>query len=139
VPEDGVEIRGADLVFNRLRRLEEKARDTRAVARRAGSYMLKETDRTFEAGGRPRWKRLAPSTVKQRGSSGPILQRSRELRRGFQIQYLAGGGFRITNRVFYFRFHQLGTKRVAQRKMLVFRAENRREIGSLFRRHFADR
>jgi len=59
----------------------------RAAALRVGGAMLEQArDAAFAAEG-PGWAPLAESTVRQRGSAHPILQRSGSYRRSFVASY----------------------------------------------------
>jgi phage virion morphogenesis protein len=64
-------------------------------------------------GGSNKWKKLAPSTVKRRGNSGPILAVSADLRNSISAQ-AHGGGVTIGTNVPYARAHQFGTDKAGR-------------------------
>lgn len=95
-----------------LKRLAAAGRDLSPAMRQAAGIMHDAIEENFEQEGRPRWKSLAASTLRQRakeGSTGKILQRSGNLARSITRQSDATSAVVGTNLI-YARIHQLGGK-----------------------------
>ena len=101
-----------------------------------GIQMQKSTDKTFKEEGRPKWTDLAESTKRQR-RKGPratrkvmILQDTGQLKRSITYEVkrpsiIRWGPSRIAP---YGIFHQLGTRKMPQRKFLGMYPEDQRRI-----------
>lgn len=86
------------------------------------------------------WAPLKPSTVSQRVALGfpgtrPILVRTGRLKRGFRIQRILPDELTITNKVPYGVFHQLGTDRIPQRKVMGFSNKSLKAIEQILKNH----
>lgn len=95
-----------------LRRLIASGRDTTPAMRSASGIMHDAVEENFEEEGRPKWKSLAASTLRQRakeGSTGKILQRRGNLARSITRHYDAESAIVGSNLV-YAAIHQLGGK-----------------------------
>jgi len=93
-----------------LRRLIASSRDLTPAMRRAAGIMADAVEENFEQEGRPKWKSLAASTLRQRakeGSTGKILQRRGNLARSITRHFDAESAVVGTNLV-YAAIHQLG-------------------------------
>lgn len=71
------------------------------------------------------WQKLAESTKKQRkklgyGASRPILERTGKLKNGFRITKSNDDEGVIENNVSYAKYHQTGTKKMPQRRIMGF-------------------
>jgi phage virion morphogenesis protein len=62
-----------------LERLIHANTDLAPLMRSIKGFMLDRVEENFAQEGRPKWAPLSPVTVKRRGNSGPILQRSGQL------------------------------------------------------------
>jgi len=119
----------------------EKTSDWRPVFDDFGPHVLKSIDKNFQAQGRPRrWARLKPNTIRERirlgFGRGPILQRTRRLRKGFR--YKSGARtFRVTNTQKYFPYHQYGSPKtnLPARKMIVLHATDKATFTKIARKH----
>ena len=104
------------------------------------SIVIPSIRRNFEVGGRPKWKPLSPSTVRQRGSSRPILIRSGTLqKKATQINiwrveatkmYVDG----LDKRVKYAAYHQGGTRLMPARVFMLYQNEDIAGIEMIFDR-----
>lgn len=104
-----------------FRRLIASGRDLTPAMRRAAGIMHDAVEKNFEEEGRPKWKTLAASTLRQRakeGSSGKILQRSRNLARSITRHSDAESAMVGTNLV-YAAIHQLGGQAGRGRKVKI--------------------
>jgi phage gpG-like protein len=79
------------------------------------------------------WAPLAESTVRRRGSAGPILDDSGDLRRSLTQEGAKGSVRQITSDslfvgtdVDYAQYHQTGTSRMPRRRPVEFRDADRR-------------
>ena len=86
---------------------------------------LKEIDEAFKVDWRniiwKRWEKLKPVTTRQKIKlklNKWILQRTWKLRKWFKQQKLNKDTLVIWNKIKYFKFHQTGTKKMAQRQVL---------------------
>lgn len=57
-----------------LRQFAIKVSDLRPLMANIGEIALSSVQENFESGGRPKWKPLAPSTIKRKGHTKPLLQ-----------------------------------------------------------------
>lgn len=119
----------------------QKASDWRPIFEEFGPYMLRSIDRNFTAQGRPkRWTKLTPNTIRERlrlgFGRGPILQRTKKLRKGFR--WNAGKRtFRIWNTRDYFPHHQFGAPRgnLPARQMVVLLTQDKAVFTRIARKH----
>lgn len=80
------------------------------------NVMIPSIRKNFNSGGRPQWAALAPRTVTNRGSAGPILIRSGRLRRGatsigiWTITAAAATVKDLPDRIWYGKVHQAGAE-----------------------------
>jgi len=107
-----------------MRALDEGFRDFRPLLKEIGAIQLKSADESFKTMGnnlgKP-WAHLKTDTIKQKmrmGNNVGILQRTGKMRRSFAITKLTNNELNIENPVLYFRFHQLGTRKMPQRQMM---------------------
>jgi len=126
---------GGDLQRN-LKRAIHRARDLTPPLKLIGLQMMKSTDKTFKEEGRPKWTDLADSTKAQR-RRGPratrkiaILQDTGQLKRSITYEIkkpsiVRWGPSRIAP---YGIFHQLGTRKMPQRKFIGIYPEDQRRI-----------
>jgi phage gpG-like protein len=88
-------------------------------------YQLKEIEKQYKTEGGNilggKWQALKANTIKSRMragfSCGPILTASGKMRRGMAEKKLTKNELQIGNDVQYFKFHQLGTKRMPRRQV----------------------
>lgn len=95
-----------------LKRLAAKGHDLSPAMRQAAGIMADAVEENFEQEGRPKWKSLAASTLRQRakeGSTGKILQRSGNLAKFITRHSDATSAIVGTNTV-YAGIHQFGGK-----------------------------
>ncbi len=104
-----------------LKRLAAKGHDLSPAMRRAAGIMADAVEENFEQEGRPKWKSLAASTLKQRakeGSTGKILQRRGDLARSITRHSDATSAVVGTNTI-YAGIHQFGGKAGRGRKVEI--------------------
>lgn len=109
--------------------------------RESGEWLLKDVDTNFRKQGAlfgRGWKPLADSTRRQRARQGypparPILERTGRLRRGNKIKKVTKDTLTIGNDVDYFKYHQTGTRKMPQRKVLDIRSVAEIAIGRIFK------
>lgn len=120
---DMIEIRidSAKLVAA-LRRLIASGRDLTPAMRRAAGIMHDAVEENFEQEGRPKWKSLAASTIKQRSKDGSwpgkVLQRRGNLARSITRHADAESAMVGTNLV-YAAIHNFGGKAGRGRKVEI--------------------
>jgi len=126
---------GGNLSRN-LKRAISRASNPEPHLKLIGLQMLKSTDKTFKAEGRPKWADLADST-KARRRRGPratrkimILQDTGQLKRSMTYEIkkpsiVRWGPSRIAP---YGIFHQLGTRKMPQRKFIDMYPEDKQRI-----------
>jgi len=119
-----------------LKGLSERAKNMKPVMDAWGKYMLESIDRNFKAQGRPKWTRLAPATIadrKRKGfGSGPILQRTKKLRKSFRHVSTA-----VNMKIYgidYGIYHQKGGAKIPQRIIVNLQAKDRAELTKLINR-----
>jgi len=106
-------------VQSMLKDLLRKVDDLRPFMQEAAGILHDAVEENFEQEGRPKWKALAPATIKQRGKKGywpgRILQVSGQLAASIDQQY--GSDFALvgTNKV-YAGVHQLGINKTVSTK-----------------------
>lgn len=106
-----IEIDNAE-VSRRLAQLIERNADLAPLMRNVAEFLRDKVEENFAQEGRPKWAPLRPSTVKQRGNAGPILQRSGQLAGSIAIEYDATSAAAGTNKI-YGATHQYGAKKGA--------------------------
>lgn len=126
---------GGNLSRN-LKRAIARSKNLERPLKLIGLQMLKSTDKTFKAEGRPKWTGLAELTKRQR-RRGPratrrimILQNTGQLKRSITYQIkkpsiIQWGPSRIAP---YGIFHQKGTRKMPQRKFLGMYPEDKQRI-----------
>lgn len=126
---------GGNLQRN-LKRAVARSKNLERPLKLIGIQMQKSTDKTFKAEGRPKWDDLAESTKRQR-RKGPratrkiaILQDTGQLKRSITYEIkkpsiVRWGPSRVAP---YGIFHQLGTRKMPQRKFLGLYPEDQRRI-----------
>jgi phage virion morphogenesis protein len=107
-----IEIKIDDRELQRtLHRLARRVSDLTPFFLEAEGILAESVDANFEAEGRPKWRPLAPSTIKQRAkrghSPGPILAVRGDLARSITRHHDAHSAVVGTNKV-YARIHQFG-------------------------------
>jgi len=99
--------------FTKLIKKLNKKLDLSPVMRDISQFMLDSVEENFEQEGRPKWKPLKSSTIKQRKREGywpgKILQRSGQLASSIQTAYSRNTASVFTNKL-YAAIHQLGGK-----------------------------
>lgn len=105
------------------------------------------TGGAFSSGGRTTtrfgpWAPLSPSTRDDRSRQGynparPILQRTGKLRKGFRRTTLNTKELEIENKVEYGIYHQTGTKKMPQRRIIGFSRKSITAIKIIFTKHIA--
>ena len=107
-----------------IKALNDGFNDFRPLLKEIGSIQLKSADESFKTRGtnlgKP-WAALKTRTVKEKiriGKNIDILQRTGKMRRSFAVSKLTKNELNIENKIEYFKYHQLGTKRMPQRQML---------------------
>lgn len=105
-----------------FKRLAASGRDLSPAMRMAAGIMADSVEENFEAEGRPRWKSLAASTVRQRSKEGSwpgkILQRRGDLARSITRHSDATSATVGTNSV-YAAIHQFGGQAGRGRKVTI--------------------
>lgn len=105
-----------------LKRLERRVADLTPFFREAAGILAESVDANFEAEGRPKWRPLAPSTIRQREKKGhwpgPILAVRGDLVRSITRHYDAHSAVVGTNKI-YARIHQLGGFAGRGRKVVI--------------------
>lgn len=81
--------------------------DASPLMRMIAGSLVAETQKNFEAGGRPAWLGLSPGTLKKRGAGAQTLQDTGRLRASVSDDH--GSDFaRVGSNVAYAAIHQLG-------------------------------
>lgn len=107
---DGQQLAAFDrILMNRWKR----ANNLRQPLRKIANFMLDEIDRNFDRRGAVftnRWRK------RKRSYGHPILNKTGKMRSGFTSNVSATKAV-IRNKTPYFKYHQLGTRKMAARKM----------------------
>ena|SRR3990167_6182410 len=114
------------------------AKNLSGPLRQAGEYMMGSVRKNFRAGGRPKWRPLAKSTLKRKLSQGlsPLPLTGRTGRLQSQITYkIFKNKFSIGTSIPYAPYHQFGTRSIPQRKFLIFQDEDLKLIESMILRN----
>ena len=125
-----------------ISRLHRKAKALDVPLRKAGLFLERETKLNFaqesDPDGKP-WAPLKPSTLRRKRRTRAILRETGSLAASVMMQGPNGGRVRILVGVAYGIYHQTGTVRMAQRKILGI-SEDRHvpKIRQIFERHFAE-
>lgn len=80
------------------------------LMRNVKEFLRDKVEENFASEGRPKWEPLKPSTIKQRGNSGPILQRSGQLAMSMVAESDSTSATVGTNKI-YGPTHQFGAKK----------------------------
>ncbi|MGL5926336.1 phage virion morphogenesis protein [Chroococcidiopsis sp.] len=127
-----------------LKSFKSKVRDLSPPLEGFANYLKKETEQQFEQEKDPegdRWANLAPSTLTQKrrlGYPDKILTRTGKMRKSVRVA--------VSNRnlIFaiatpYATYHQEGTKKMPQRKILGLTSVRLNELGGLVRTYIKGR
>lgn len=99
----------------------------------------------FSAEGRPSWAPLALDTIRIRGASGPILNRTGILLRTatqfniWKIDMDSAVIVSLDSKVKYAKYHQSGTKNMPQREFIKYQEHDEIEIEAIFYSWLVDR
>lgn len=132
-------------LLDKIRSTLENENELRKPFMEAGDWVLKDIDANFAkqgglyqtSGGKRGWKPLASSTRERREAKGyggarPILERSGALRKSFSAKY-GGRTVSIESKSPYFVYHQVGGRKIPQRKMMGVRNETVPAITQILR------
>lgn len=145
---DMIEIRiGNANLTSKLKRLAAAGRDQTPAMREASGIMADSVEENFEQEGRPKWKSLAASTIRQREKvgkwPGKILQRSGALARSITRHYDATSALVGTNSV-YAAIHNFGGKAgrghkvdIPAREFLHLEPEDEEDLEACFAKFLA--
>lgn len=142
-----VEFVGLDKTIERLTAMARRLRDLRPAWRSVLSYLKRATEQTFVSQGArigTQWAPLSEGYAKQKAvvyPGQPILRASDAM-----FNSLVGGNsdsvveiqeqeLTYGTRTKYARYHQDGTPRMSQRRILAVTDDDRREIKQIVRRH----
>lgn len=138
--------RGTQHIRDRAMHIKARSENLKPLFSAYGEYLLGRIDKSFRYEGLPRrWQPLAQSTVKDRirrgYGSGPILQRTGRLRRGFRKQ-VTPRTLQISNPVSargvnLFAVHQQGTRTIPARPMLRITRVERAALSRLIEEHLS--
>lgn len=133
-----LEVLGEEVVSRRLLRFEGNVKDARPAFRRIAPLLEAATLRRFEsegAYGGEKWAPLAASTLARKPAGQGILVASGRLRASLTQETAADGirqmtpqSFRWGSSVPYGRFHQAGTSRMPQRRVVKFPESVKRAV-----------
>jgi len=107
--------------------------------------MLPSIHKNFAMEGRPPWPRLAASTIIERGSAHPILQRTQLLYRKatqlniWKIDRTSAAVAYLDSRVKYAKYHQFGTLKMPSREFLHITEDDQDKIVDVFYEWFVYR
>jgi phage virion morphogenesis protein len=137
-----VEIQGDKEFFAKLDRLIAKASDLSPVMQETGEYMLLQLREGFESESDPygaAWAPLAASTLRQK--KGTSILNDTGTMMG-TLAYVAGGNqVEAGVNTFYAKYHQFGTVKMPQRKIVPDEGappEWEGEIEDIFKDYFED-
>lgn len=107
-----------------VKSLNEWFTDFRPLLKDISSVQLESAQESFKTRGRnlgTPWERLKVATIRQKlriWKNVDILQRSWTMRKSFRVSKMTKNELEIENSIHYFKYHQLGTKKIPQRQML---------------------
>lgn len=129
-----ISISGDERVVKLSSGLREFFVNPKPALKKSGNFLVEEFDKQFQSEGSRlgrKWTPLAASTIAQRArlgfGSGPILQRTGKLRRGFE-QDLKRYSVRVHNPVDYFKYHQTGGRHLPKRRMIAAPEKLKQEV-----------
>lgn len=131
-----LEVLGEQLVNRQLVRFGEHAGDARPALRSIASFMRLTELQRFDRQG-PGWARLKPATVERKVRAGldpRILRATEEMRQSLvgrgtgHVEEVTAASLRFGTTVPYAKFHQTGTSRMPQRRVVDFTEAQKREI-----------
>lgn len=132
-----ISINGDERVIQLSSNMRGFFRNPKQALKKSGNLLVDEFDKQFQTEGSRlgrKWKPLAASTITQRArlgfGSGPILQRTGKLRRGFE-QDLKRYSVRVHNPVEYFKYHQTGGRKLPKRQMIASPERLKQEVVSI--------
>jgi len=112
-----------------------EARDLKKPLSESAKLIVEDAYRNFDTQGYTygrAWTPLKPGTVRQRGNARPILIRSGRLMRGTKVKSVSKTNTIVHNPVDYALYHQFGTRKMAQRKILDISEKAKRAIVLIF-------
>lgn len=133
-----ISMNGQDRVLDKFDKLKNDLENFEPILDEVGEYIISKTDETFASQGgaiQESWAPLTPQTLYQKqrlgfGGKG-ILERTGALRKGFfkEVQKFL---VRVTNKMSYYKYHQLGGKTLPQRVMLKSTENMKQDIVEIF-------
>lgn len=107
-----------------VKSLNEWFTDFRPLLKDISKVQLDSAQESFKTRGKnlgTPWARLKVPTIRQKiriGKNIDILQRSGTMRKSFRVSKITKNELDIENTIHYFKYHQLGTRKMPQRQML---------------------
>lgn len=133
-----IDINGDTRALQMLDRMEKRLSSPAKELKAVGEMAISEFTQNFPQEGKrldEPWKKLAPSTIKQRARLGygphPILVRTGRLMTGWK-QEVKKFLVRIYNPIPYFKYHQKGGGHLPQRRMLIVNERIKQEVVAIF-------
>ena len=125
-----------------LKKIQEGLRNARPFFSELEKQILQENDTQFSTEGAylgEKWEKLSQATVIQRGKlgfgAGPILQRTGKLKRSTRKKQVTNTSLTISNTAPYYKYHQLGTRKMPKRTILTWGKNNTRSAEELFKKY----
>jgi phage gpG-like protein len=107
-------------------------------AKKKSADIQKQFDNHTDPEGKP-WAPLSPVTIaRKKQNKDKILTHYGPLRKSVKVEVLQEG-LRLTTGAPYAKFHQEGTSRMPQRKILAITEQDKVRLGRFIRQHVAGR
>jgi len=135
-----ITINGDTRILKRTSTISTFLIDPRKLLSDIGDYLKDEFDKNFPTEGarlEKKWKPLTVGTIREKARAGyggkGILERTGKMRKGFE-KTTTRREVRVFNDVDYFKYHQLGTSKMAKRVMITAPKKVKREIVAKIRK-----
>lgn len=128
-----ISVDGVDKILRKLDHLAVGVKSFKTPLKNSVDYLKRDIQQNYGSrGGRyGRWP------VRLDNHPWPLLQKTGRMRNAFKSRYNNDEG-RIWNTASYFPYHQRGTGRVRQRKMMEIDSVNGREVVKIFQKYLVD-
>ena len=121
-----VTIRGDKELNRSLKKVSKTISNAKPILKRISDKLTKYFKDSMKSEGvkllKKRWQKLTPETLSAKSRLGfgskKILERTGKLRKGIKRVQLSNSKVTISNKVKYYKYHQVGGKTLPQRQML---------------------
>jgi len=137
-----LETRSLQNTVKKLKNVAQATKDFKPFLSELSQKMTDNVNKNFDTEGShlgSKWARLKSNTVMQRVrlgyGTGPILQRTGKLKNSTYQKEKTSKRVVVSNSAHYYKYHQLGTKKMVQRTVMQWNAKTKKEAEKMFQEY----